>query len=442
MKIVSLITCLFPLISWSQSDSAYKGILYTKGLNWQQIKEKASKENKFIFLDCYTTWCGPCKRMEKETFPNWRVGEAVNPFYISVKVQMDSTVTDANDVRQWYADADNINRVHGVAGYPTFLFFSPDAKLVHRGSGFKNIKDFIDLVNLAKDPLRQKFYNLYLHYKNNKTDTHHLRDLAIYTADLIKDKSTAQEMARDYKKKVLDNKSTNVLLAKENITFALKFSGVFSIRDKYFQIFNKHPALIDSIAGYRIAARKVNDWIVQSELDKPLLENGKGVLKYPDWKSHEQCIKKKYSTVDAARIVLDYKVNYYRWKYLNWRLWASCRDELIQKYMPTDTEAKIRFASTELNTLGAWNAFLFCSDSLVLSKALNWAEQSCAIDPSNVQYQDTRASLLYKLGRVAEAMVIEEAAVVHRYADQGIKDRYMKMQQGLSTWLDAKFDRQ
>lgn len=32
------------------------------------IKEKAKKENKYIFMDCYATWCGACKMMEQEVY--------------------------------------------------------------------------------------------------------------------------------------------------------------------------------------------------------------------------------------------------------------------------------------------------------------------------------------------------------------------------------------
>lgn len=39
-------------------------IVFEKG-TWEEVKEKAAKENKPIFVDAYTTWCGPCKWMAK-----------------------------------------------------------------------------------------------------------------------------------------------------------------------------------------------------------------------------------------------------------------------------------------------------------------------------------------------------------------------------------------
>ena len=43
--------------------------------DWKSILAKAGKEKKFIFVDAYTTWCGPCKWMAANTFTNPEVAE-------------------------------------------------------------------------------------------------------------------------------------------------------------------------------------------------------------------------------------------------------------------------------------------------------------------------------------------------------------------------------
>ena len=35
-------------------------------LTWQEAKDKARAEGKGIFVDVYTTWCAPCKKMAKK----------------------------------------------------------------------------------------------------------------------------------------------------------------------------------------------------------------------------------------------------------------------------------------------------------------------------------------------------------------------------------------
>ena len=45
-----------------------QGIEFEKG-TFAEVLAKARKENKMVFMDCYTTWCGPCKKLEKAVFP-------------------------------------------------------------------------------------------------------------------------------------------------------------------------------------------------------------------------------------------------------------------------------------------------------------------------------------------------------------------------------------
>ena len=56
---------------------------------WEEALEKAKKEDKLIFVDAYTTWCGPCKRMSKQVFPQDAVGEFYNKNFVSMKIDME-----------------------------------------------------------------------------------------------------------------------------------------------------------------------------------------------------------------------------------------------------------------------------------------------------------------------------------------------------------------
>ncbi|ULT27695.1 thioredoxin domain-containing protein [Sphingobacterium sp. E70] len=42
---------------------------FVEGLSWKQVKERAKAENKFIFVELFATWCGPCQYMSNEVFP-------------------------------------------------------------------------------------------------------------------------------------------------------------------------------------------------------------------------------------------------------------------------------------------------------------------------------------------------------------------------------------
>ena len=62
-----------------------QGIQFREG-SWKEILEIAKKENKLVFVDNYTSWCGPCKKMVSEVFPLKEVGDFYNANFICYKM--------------------------------------------------------------------------------------------------------------------------------------------------------------------------------------------------------------------------------------------------------------------------------------------------------------------------------------------------------------------
>ena len=86
---------------YSQTDTT-TGVHFDHRLSWQEVLEKAQKENKYIFVDCYATWCGPCKWMDKNVYQVDSVGTIVNESFISVRIQMDTSGQDNDKIKEWY----------------------------------------------------------------------------------------------------------------------------------------------------------------------------------------------------------------------------------------------------------------------------------------------------------------------------------------------------
>ena len=57
--------------------------------NFSTILAKAKKENKLIFVDSYASWCGPCKLMVKNVFPQKAVGDYYNSHFVNAKIDME-----------------------------------------------------------------------------------------------------------------------------------------------------------------------------------------------------------------------------------------------------------------------------------------------------------------------------------------------------------------
>jgi thioredoxin-related protein len=122
-----------------------------KKINWMSMNEAlaAQAENpKLIFIDMYTTWCGPCKMLDKKTFSNADVIDYVNEKYYAVKfnAEGDEQVTylenDFGNPNYDPANARRRNSQHqfarhlSIRAYPTVVFLN------EKGAVLKAVKSY------------------------------------------------------------------------------------------------------------------------------------------------------------------------------------------------------------------------------------------------------------------------------------------------------------
>ena len=87
MRRGSIMTILLTvwLCATSLAQEQQNGICFHDNKPWKEVLELAQKENTYIFPDCYTSWCGPCKPFAKEVFSRPAVGAYYNPRFVNVK---------------------------------------------------------------------------------------------------------------------------------------------------------------------------------------------------------------------------------------------------------------------------------------------------------------------------------------------------------------------
>ncbi len=125
----TLLTLLVAIVAMAQ------GVVFEpEGTTLEQASAKAKAENKLIFLDCYTQWCGPCKKMSKEVFPQESVGAFMNPKFVSIKIDMEG---------EYGAP---LAKKLQIQAYPTFVIFNADAQEVSRFLGYHAADEFIKVV--------------------------------------------------------------------------------------------------------------------------------------------------------------------------------------------------------------------------------------------------------------------------------------------------------
>jgi len=121
------------------------GVNFTKNMTWAQVKALAAKEKKMIFFDAYTSWCGPCKYLERSVYTNASVAAFFNANFINVKFDMEK------------GEGVRLAEEYNITAYPTLLFFSPEGKPLHKFIGALDANDFLQLGKDAMDPGKQYF---------------------------------------------------------------------------------------------------------------------------------------------------------------------------------------------------------------------------------------------------------------------------------------------
>jgi len=390
-----------------------EGIIFDGNRTWAEIKKQANEQNKYIFMDVFATWCMPCKRMDAEVYLNDSLGRFMNEKFVSVRIQMDSTGSDNSYVKKWYRDARLIADSFKIKGYPSFLFFSPKGVLLYKDIGFKDLYQFMAMDSIVLDPLRTKFYLFTDKYVSGIKNYSIMADLAEFVRSVLKNEDLAVKMALDYKSNYLDNLSESELISKRNLDFLYDFNFVMHPWDGFFKVFYEDPERIDSIVRHPGWAKWMVDNVITREEISNRLKVQKGSDKrYPDWRGFQSEIQRKYPREDARRLVLDYEIYFYRYTDLNWSEYARVKDDKIKEYPYLLNSGWNTFLT--LNYNGAWDVFIHCNIRDVLGRALAWINLAISLDTNEemqVGYKDTKANLLYKLGKVKEAISCEQDAL-------------------------------
>lgn len=144
MKKILIIFTIGMLFSFSIKEEKGK-------IHWMTLEEavKAQKEvPKKIIMDTFTTWCGPCKMLDKNTFQNDDVANYINQHYYAVKFNAEGNETinfkgktytnpNFNPNTSGRNSAHQLSLQFGVRAYPTILFLDEEANYIGPLTGYR-----------------------------------------------------------------------------------------------------------------------------------------------------------------------------------------------------------------------------------------------------------------------------------------------------------------
>jgi len=422
---ISFITAII-LMTGNCVVAQEKGIRFEHNLTWQQLLAKAKAERKYIFVDCYATWCVPCRKMDQKVYTDSLLGGYVNKVFISVKVQMDSTKNDNEYVNLWRNDARQLEKAGKVGVYPSFLFFDPNGQLVYKEVGYHSVLDFLKITMNASDPEKQ-IYSLLEKYREGSLYDATILSL-INKMENADDRQAAEEVAIPYIHNYLIKKTGDKLFTPTNINLMSRFLSISE--DPVFDLFRQSEGKIDTIMNARAFVFNKIFEIVNKEYFAPKLWFGKQpITKKPNWGELAKPIAIKYGQELAARVMIYEKVSFYtgteQWK------------ELVESEIWQVEKYKQDFAPAQINDMVFSHFFLHSDDKNALQTAAGWFKTIVDRYPNKVEWLDTYANLQYKLGNKQEAIALEQKA--HKLArreddrkDTG--DALAKMQANKPTW--------
>ena len=476
MKRILCILLMLPFVAIGQNaanpDSAKEaGINFEHSQNWAAILAKAKAENKYIFMDCYATWCGPCKYMSRVIFSQKEVADYFNAHFISVAIQMDQTARDSQEIKDWYADASAIAKDYGIGAYPTYLFFSPEGNAVHRLVGAtEDGKEFIAKSEDALDSNKQ-YYTLLREWQYHKEDSAYLLHVLTTVLD-VSDKENMIKVGNAFidcfKGPVTHDKAMlikRLVNSSESKGFQLFLDSAFRIgelmndtnwvaerlssiifdeqvaplfakektslnwREISVNLKTKYPTIAQKLVGiterefrYRISLD------IRAEFSK---ENFTLTEVY--WTKLAKHLYNRFPGYDCNQMLLQEKTDYYADR----KMWTACTNaayQLIKQYGD-------RIGDRDINNISWDYIFLHTSDPKILKEASKWMRHSIDKDSNRVISVDTYANLLYKLGRRDEAVVWENKAIeIAEQINAGsrnlmdFKSNLAKMKNGRQTW--------
>ena len=344
---------------------------------FEEVKAKAKKEHKLIFVDAYTTWCGPCKGMAKTVFTNDTVADFFNANFISIKIDMEK------------GEGIEFRKKYNVFCFPNLLFIDANGEVVHRRGGGMPPVNFIAFAKEAQGS-SNTYQAFAKEYETKKSDA---LFLSAYLGYLSKTCVPYEDVIANYFNTQSEDQLTsranwNMFYAYAKTYNNKAFNHVINNLNTYYTLYTK-----DSVD------LKLQDVLYKSG-QKALFAKKNADSTFTVFKTDIA----KYPEQIASNVLFHLDLD----KYASKKEWNSYGELLL-------TKGDQYLSAKEYNAI-AWKVYENVENSTVLEKASQWIKKYIEENQSSTKTSlyaeyDTYASLLYKLKLKNEALAAANEAI-------------------------------
>ena len=350
--IARIIASGFILLLFSIASSA-QGIQFEHG-TWAEALAKSKAEGKPIFLDAVTSWCGPCKMMAKEVFPDPAVGAFFNANFVNIKLDMERGA------------GIEVSSIFRIWVYPTLVFVDTAGALLHRLSGYQNPQELLALGKLALDPDKNLASLEKQYASGNRQRAFVLKYLDAKSQAYDPD---ASRIANDFLKTETDlgaPENMNLLMQHVDDPYSAGFQFLLKNRPRFEEKFDKREV--------KVKIETVFEGYLQSHPGMEL-------------EAVQQLYKTAYPEGGEA-MASRYRIDYYHQK-KDAENFARAAIDHYKRYPSNDPDELDAMASIFVEEV---------NDPAQLQKALGWSQKAIAIQET-YYYQYTLAKLWAKTGK-------------------------------------------
>ncbi len=371
-KILPILTIIL-LFSWSTGLSQNRSITFIEK-PFSELLSMAKDQHKLIFLDAYTTWCGPCKWMAANIFTNDTVADYYNKTFICAHFDMEK------------GEGTAVAKAFQVRAYPSLLFIDSSGAMVHMRVGVaQKIQDYLDMGKVALTPGEGFNACLKKFQEGNRDPKFMIKFLErLQGAYLPVTEPLNLYFASQKESDLLNRANWDIIYEYITDMDSKEFGFLLSHQKEYSKLYTK-----DSVNSkiYNVYLKAISASGRSRTFSEATFNELKQKIRNSGYEKAEMVIFDGEQNLHLMKGEMDKFINN---AYTGIDLYYS------GDYVKLNEIARAFFQTT--------------ADKKYLEKAAMWAKKSIALK-STSQNNDTYANLMFKLGKKEEAIKFEKRAI-------------------------------